>query len=765
MKHRPLTRATLSVALAAYAIAPQAAPRQQNRPHIEPVMTLRATAADNSEYELLIYGDIGESWWGESVTAQSVAQQLNELDKSVATINVRINSYGGSVADGLAIYNALKRHKATKNVTVDGVAMSSASLITMAGDTVTMPPTSLLMIHAPWGGLYGNAKELRQYADALDKFSESMADAYAKKSGMERADMLALLTDGEDHYYTGDEAVAAGFADAVGDDSGEAREDASARAFTDEMYARIAGSAPARYAGLAITAALRGMHTPASEQSSRGRERPAAATPPVPTLPPALAAITPPAAAGHTTGDTPMTDEEKKAAAKAALAADKVRRDAIRNQFAPFLARTDLDKPAVAALLQQCEDDHDVDVAQAAIKLTELLGKQTEPTPSGGGGRAEGGEAANAKAYRENAQAALLHRHNPTAHKLPDEAREFRGMSLIDVARDTAERAGHTTRGLARKDIAILAMQSTSDFPGILEGTVNRTLRAGYAAAERTFTPWARQATLPDFKEVSRVALSGAPALKRVLEGAEYEYGEIGASGEKYRVQKYGRIVAITWETIVNDDLNAFTNIPLMFGASAAALESDIVYAILTSNPLMSDGKALFSADHGNIGNPAAALIDAINPDPEVPNPLAEMRRKMVLQKGLDERYITVRPRYLIVPPSLEEAALKVTNSAIVAAQANNANLIGPSLTPIVEPRLEDASAQGWYGAAEPGLIDTVEYAYLEGNEGVFTETRQGFDVDGMRVKCRHVFGAKAIDWRGLYRNAGAAPKPWPTAG
>lgn len=761
MKHRLLTSA-LSV-VTAMAIAPQAQPRQQNRAHIEPVMTLRPIAADNSEYELLIYGDIGDSWWGESVTAQSVAQQLNTLDASVVAINVRINSYGGSVADGLAIYNALKRHKASKNVTVDGVAMSSASLIAMAGDTVTMPPTSLLMIHAPWGGLYGNAKELRQYADTLDKFSESMADAYAKKSGIDRATVLSLLTDGEDHYYTGEEAIAAGFADAVGEDAKEEQEDASARAFTDDMYARIAARAPARYAGLAITAALRGMHNPASVPSSRGRESPAAVTPPAPTNPPAPAAITPPAAAGHTTGDVPMTDEEKKAAAKAALAADKERRAAIRNQFAPFLARTDLDKAAVAALLQECEDDHDVDVAKAAMRLTELLGKQTEPTPSGGG-RAEGGEAANGQAYREGVQAALLHRFNPSAHKLPESAHEFRGMTLLDMARDSVERAGQRTRGMSRQEIAVKALQSTSDFPAIMEGTVTRTLRAGYAAAPRTFTPWARQATLPDFKEVARVAIAGTPDLKRVLEGAEYEYGAIGAGAEKYAVQKYGRIVAITWETLVNDDLNAFTNIPLAFGASAAALESDIVYGILTSNPLMADGHPLFSAEHGNLGT-AAALIDAVNPDPSVDDPIAEIFERMVLQKGPEGRYISLQPRYLLVPPKLQAAAMKVTNAAIVAAQANNANLIGPSLTPIVEPRLQANSVTRFYGAAEPTLVDTIEYAYLEGNEGVFTETRQGFHVDGVEIKCRHVFGAKAIDWRGLYRNDGGAPSPYPTAG
>src|SRR5690606_16294777 len=174
----------------------------------------------------------------------------------------------------------------------------------------------------------------------------------------------------------------------------------------------------------------------------------------------------------------------------------------------------------------------------------------------------------------------------------------------------------------------------TSDFPYILEAVITKTLRAGYTNPPRTFVPWARQATLPDFKEVSRVQLSGAPDLKRVVEGAEYEFGALGDGAEKYRVQKYGRIVHITWETIVNDDLDALTRIPQLFGASAADLESDIVYGILNGNPAMADGKALFHADHGNLAGSGAALIDAVNPDPQVANPIAAMRTAMLLQKG-----------------------------------------------------------------------------------------------------------------------------------
>jgi ATP-dependent protease ClpP protease subunit len=737
------------------ATAVMGAPRSsRDRPSIEPCMTLRPAAAQADTYELMVYGDIGDSWWGESVTAQSVAEQLNALDDAVATINVRINSYGGSVADGMAIYNALKRHPATKNVTVDGVAMSAASLIAMAGDTVTMPPASLLMIHAPWGGIMGNAKELRKYADILDKFSESMAAAYVAKSGKTTEAVLALLQDGEDHYYTGDEAVAEGFADAVGEPQEDPAEpDESARQFASQLLDRIsARGAPARYAGLAVAAAMRKAPLPSATPAAPR------ITAHAPAPPAASAGNTPPAPAGKDPGASVMTEEEKKAQAKAVLAADKARREAIRAQFSPFLARQDLDTAALQSLQTACEDDQDTTPEAAGAKLLELLGKDT--TSVAGNHRTEITRDETAT-YREGAILATLNRKDPQAFKHDERSQQFRGFNLMDLARDCVERAGIRTRGMSRGEVAIKALQSTSDFPNILEAVITKTLRRGYEGTSRTFVPWTRQATLPDFKEVSRVQLSGAPNLKRVLEGAEYEFGTFSDGAEKYRVQKYGRIVAITWETIINDDLNALTSIPMAFGASAGDLESDIVYGVLTANAALSDNVALFHATHGNLGTPAA-LIDAVHPDPSVESPLAEARKMMLLQKGLEGRYITVRPRFLMVPPDLYEAALKVTGAGFAAARAQDKNVIGPSLTPIEEPRLHDDSETAFYLAADPTSVDTIEYAYLEGHEGVFTESKAGFEVDGLQVKCRHVFGAKAIDHRGLFKNAGAAPTAWP---
>lgn len=737
----------LTAAIAA-GIAVQAMATAPERPHIAPQMTLRPTANAENSYDLLIYGDIGDSWYGESVTARSVVDQLHALDASVTTINVLINSYGGAVADGLAIYNALKRHKATKAVTIDGVAMSSASLIAMAGDTVTMPPTSILMIHAPWGGVWGNSKELRQYADVLDQFSAAMADAYVSKSGMDRDDVLSLLTDGIDHYYTGEEAIAAGFADAVADVPDDDSVDDTAQNFASAMFARMARGCPSNYHRLAVAAALRGAHpeTPTPPAPAPVAAKPAPAT---------AADVPQPAAAapGTTTEETVMTPEE-------ILAADKQRRDAIRARFAPFLGKGRADEAALLDLRQQCEDNHATTADAAGNQLLAQLATGIEPL--GAAGRVEAGTQDETVNYREGAVQAIVARAFPS-EATDERARAFRGFDLSDMARDAVERAGIRTRGLSKAEIAVRAMQSTSDFPNILENIVTKTLRRGYESSPRTFTPFSRQATLPNFKQVSRSQLSGAPNLKRVLEGAEYEFGTMDDGAEKYSVQKYGRIVAITWETVINDDLDALTRIPFAFGASAADLECDIVYAIFTGNPVMADTVQLFHGTHGNLGT-NGSLLDEINPDTAVAKPISEMRKLMLLQKGREGRYIAVRPRYLIVPPSLEGPAIKVT-TGVSAARPIDQNVFGPSLQVITEPRLEDSSSTAWFAAADPGTIDTIEYAYLQGHEGVFTETRSGFEVDGVQIKCRHVFGAKAIDHRGLFKNAGAAPAAWPGTG
>lgn len=364
------------------------------------------------------------------------------------------------------------------------------------------------------------------------------------------------------------------------------------------------------------------------------------------------------------------------------------------------------------------------------------------------------GESANDIAQRDGITNALLHRHAPGITALTDQGRQFRGMTLLEIARDTLERRGVQTRGMSKMELATEALlgragpgyHSTSDFPSILANVANKTLRGAYESTPRTFTAWARQATITDFKQVQRTQIAGAPDLLRVPESGEFSYGTIGEGREVYALLTYGRIIGITRQTLINDDLDAFTRVPTAFGASAADLESDLVYSILTSNPTMGDALALFVAGHGNIGT-AAAITETS---------LAEAYRAFGNQRGIEGRQVSIQPRYIITPPGTRSVEARKNVTATTPNAIAGVNAFAGRLEPIEEPRLIPAAgADPWFLAADPSRVDTVEYAYLEGSNGIYTETRQGFEVDGIEIKARHDFAAKAIDWRGLFRNLG----------
>jgi hypothetical protein len=188
-----------------------------------------------------------------------------------------------------------------------------------------------------------------------------------------------------------------------------------------------------------------------------------------------------------------------------------------------------------------------------------------------------------------------------------------------------------------------------------------------------------------------------------------------------------------------------------MFGTSAATLESDIVWGIVIDNPAMADTNPLFHASHKNLAGTGTAL--------DVPS-LGKARTAMAKQTGLDGKtLLNLRPTFLVVPAALELAAEQLIAQSLVPAKTTDVvpNSIR-SLAVIAEPRLDPASgAVPWFLFASPASIDTIEYAYLEGQDGVFIESRTGFDVDGVEIKARLDFGAKAIDWRGLFKNPGIA--------
>jgi hypothetical protein len=346
---------------------------------------------------------------------------------------------------------------------------------------------------------------------------------------------------------------------------------------------------------------------------------------------------------------------------------------------------------------------------------------------------------------------ALVHRVDPGA-KLTDNGRQYRYLSLLELNRDLLEKRGIKTRTMTRLEIATRGLLSGGDFPNILADVANKRLRQAYEMNPGSYAIWARRApNAPDFKNINVIALSEAPDLVRKLPGEGIKYGTLNDGKETYQVATYAKGLKFTRESIVNDDLGAFDRIVTMFGQSARRLENATVYGILTANAALSDSVALFHASHNNTGTGVIAVAS-----------LGAGRAAMRKQKGPGENTaaLNIVPRYLIAPATQEQLAYQYTSAQFVPAKSSDVNEFRAggrtALEPVIEPILDASSTVVWYLAADSGQIDTVEYCYLDGSEGVYIDSQMQFGTGDMEINARLDFAAKAIDFRGLYYSTGA---------
>lgn len=355
---------------------------------------------------------------------------------------------------------------------------------------------------------------------------------------------------------------------------------------------------------------------------------------------------------------------------------------------------------------------------------------------------------------------AIAHRLDPRS-ELPNGAGEFRHMSMLRVAEEVLRRENVHVAGMSRMEIATRALHSTSDFPNILADAANKRLRAAYMENVPSYARWARRApNAPDFKTINVTQLSGAPDLQKVLEGGEFKRGSMTDGKETYQVFTYGRIISYTRQAMINDDLGALDRTPRALAAAGRRLENGTVYGVLTANANMADGGALFNATaytptgsgHANLGTGGGSALGT--------GTLPTGRTAMRLQKGKQNEPLNLAPAFLIVPATLEQTAYQLTSANYVPATPAAINEFRAggrtAVEPIVESLLDASSTTAWYLAADTGQIDTIEFCYLDGNEGMSIESQLGFTIDGVDMKARLDFAAAAIDFRGLYKANGA---------
>lgn len=683
------------------------------------VRAASASGARASSAEIYIYGDIGERWWDdESVTAASMVKDLSELQADAIT--VRINSIGGSVSDGVAIYNALKRHPAAVTTVVDGVAASIASLIAMAGDTVEIASNAMLMVHAPWTYAGGNAADMRATADMLDAHAQAMATSYAAKTGKSVEDVLSMWLDGEDHWFTAEQAKAEGLADAI----------------TDPLP--VAASLKvdaARFRSLPAAAAA---YFKESQLDPTKQAQPAAvqttATPIQPAQPDVSAAV------------------------QAALAAEGKRRVDIRASAQPFLA-----DPAVRAYVEQAEADTTVSASAAGMQILALVGKSAQPI----GGRVEVTEDERDKTMAAMEQAILARAGVVGANKqriVADGSNPYRGHSLVDMARASLRRAGISADGMDKmtmvgaafqpSSVMAMGLQGTTDFPILLENVLNKSVQAAYAITPDTWSRFCRTGSVTDFRAHNRYRIGSLGNFQTVNEHGEFKRVAI-PDGERSSITAgtKGLIVSITRQMVVNDDLQAFNDIGTLIGrAGRRSVEAD-VYAMLALNsgagPTMPDTNPFFHTSRNNVI--ATGVVNSVSS-------WDAMRVLMARQLDVGANdFLDLRPAVWLGP--VEQGGLARTiNDAQFDTETTNKfqvpNRVRGLVRDVVDtPRL---SGTAYYLFADPTEAPAFEVAFLDGQSTPFLDLQNGFTVDGASFKGRLDYGVAPIDPRGAVRNPGA---------
>ena len=329
---------------------------------------------------------------------------------------------------------------------------------------------------------------------------------------------------------------------------------------------------------------------------------------------------------------------------------------------------------------------------------------------------------------------------------MPGYESELAGRQMIEIARMSLDAANQDSTG-SGLDIMARAL-TTSDFPQILAAVANKSLLEGFETAPETWMDWCGDGSVSDFKPNTISQVSGTGDLDEVPEGLAYKYGERSDSKESFSIATYGKILPITRQAIINDDLSALSDTPRAHGESAARKIGDLAYSVLTENPVMGDGLALFHVDHNNILSSAEVGVESI----------ANGIQKMRTQKGIDGKTrLNIRPYFFIAPVALEgssEIFYRSNDFADAAPDATRTNpYSGDYFQRVYDSRLDDDSETAWYLAGPKGK--TVKLFFLGGRKEPILSQQPGWAIDGIEFKVSIDVAAKAVDYRAINRNVG----------
>ncbi|MCZ4340581.1 Clp protease ClpP [Sphingomonadaceae bacterium G21617-S1] len=681
--------------------------------------------------EILIYGIVGDSWDG--LDANTLVPLISAGDDD---LHIRINSAGGYVMEGLAIFNAITREKAKgRKVTthIDGLAASMASILAMAGEDIVIADNALIMIHNPWDCACGDATELRQAADKLDRLRDQMVGIYAARTGLSAEELIPLLD--AETWFTAVEALAFNLVTSIS----TAAITAAALDVSKFGFRKVPESP--RIAAMAL-----------------GTPRTA------PAVPQQKGRIMPPegndTTAGNLAPDT-ITTEAAQALANKAVTAERTRTTGIRALVEKHKLPSALADTLIA-------DGKSLEEARAAI--LDKLAEGGDAVGVGHSGPAVVTQdardkfkigAVNSIIARAGLAPMLQKAASITGKKIDLDPGEFRGIRNVELARMALDMAGIRCASYDRKEIVGMALtaraiggqQTTSDFAVLMENTMHKVLQAAYAITPDTWSRFCGIGSVSDFRAHKRYLRGTFSRLDTLSEDGEFKNKTIpDAAKESITATTKGNIIALSRQAIINDDLDAFSALAVELGRAAKlSIEAD-VYDLLALNsnlgPLMNDGNTLFHASHLNIATAAAPSMAAFD----------ALRVLMGSQKDVSgNEYLNITPSIWLGPLSLGGTAKSINGSEYDPDAANKLqkpNIVKGQFSDIVDtPRL---SGTRWYGFADPMIAPAIEVAFLDGVTEPFLDSEEGWKIDGTEWKVRHDYGVAGVNSRSAATNAGA---------
>lgn len=353
--------------------------------------------------------------------------------------------------------------------------------------------------------------------------------------------------------------------------------------------------------------------------------------------------------------------------------------------------------------------------------------------------------------FRAAASDAILMRGGIRQERAVEGARELRGMRLRDLAIECASRSGKNARRMDDDTLFRTVLSPDSAFVGIVTDSVRKSMAVSYAVAETTYQLWTSTGSNPDFKPKQIIQISEAGDLEEVTQNGELTMDHPTDSAVTSVLATFGKTFGFTRQALINDDIDLLTKLPAAYVRAAKRGVNRAVYKILWENPVMADGKRLFSADHGNLGTGAAPSVATYQ----------EAMGRMMHQKNLrGTETLNIRPRFVICDPLQYAEHAKMLRS-IADPGAANSGAVNPfqgMLELVMDADLLGEESTGvlpYFFASGPDSCGTIEVCYLNGVEEPQLDFRVGFDYLGIQYRIIHDRGVTLLDYRGLFQNPG----------